>query len=348
MKTLRTAVIGLGRIGWQFHVPQVAAQEGFDLVAVVEPLQERRDEARIEYDVVGYATCDELLAAEDLDLVVIASPTHFHVEQALAAFAGGCDVFCDKPIAPTLAGADRMIEAMREYGRKLMVYQPHRAGAEVVALREILRQGLIGPVYMFRRARTGYDRRNDWQAFRAHGGGMLNNYGAHYIDQLLHLSGSRAVRISCALRTVASLGDAEDVVKAVIETADGTILDLDINIASAHPMPPWQILGKCGSIVLDEAATAWRVRFYREEELGQGEIHLEFAAPDRKYGNREDIPWQEAVFPIADDEAVDFYRECYAYFALDEEPFVPVEETREVMRVLDVCRRNSYSAGGVG
>jgi hypothetical protein len=113
-------------------------------------------------------------------------------------------------------------------------------------------------------------------------------------------------------------------------------------------MPPWQVLGKRGSIILDEETAAWHVRFYREVELGQGEIHLGFAAPDRKYGNREAIPWQEAVFPIADHEAVDFYRACYAYFALDEEPFVPIEETREVMRVLDVCRRDSYSAAGVG
>jgi predicted dehydrogenase len=170
---------------------------------------------------------------------------------------------------------------------------------------------------------------------------MLNNFGAHYIDLLLYLSGSRAARLTCMLRTVAALGDAEDVVKALIETEDGTVLDVDINIASAHPMPPWQVLGVRGSIVFDEAQQVWRVRYYRQEELGAGTTYEGLAAPDRRYGNPETIPWREAVVPVSDFEAVDFYEQCYAYYARDEAPWVPIAETREVMRLLDVCRRDA-------
>ena len=341
MKVLRTAVVGLGRIGWQFHAPQVAAHEGFTFAAAVDPLEERRQEAIERYGVRGYSTYEEMLAQETLDLVVIASPTPFHADQAIAAFEHGYDVFCDKPMAPTLAEADRMIEAMRTHERKLMVYQPHRARAEIVALRAILAQGWIGPLYMIKSARTGYTRRNDWQAFRQYGGGMLNNYGAHHVDLLLHLSGSRARRVCCALRAVATLGDAEDVVKAVIETEDGTILDLDINMAAAHGMRPWQVLGQRGSIILDEGERAWRVRFYREEALGEGIVHEELAAPQRRYDNvDETIPWEEQVVPVAEYAAVDYYEQCYRYYALDEAPYVPVEETREVMRVLEMCRES--------
>ena len=63
-----------------------------------------------------------------------------------------------------------------------MVYQPHRARVEVVALRDVLAQDLIGPLTMIKRAVSRYVRRDDWQAFSRYGGGMLNNYGAHYID----------------------------------------------------------------------------------------------------------------------------------------------------------------------
>jgi scyllo-inositol 2-dehydrogenase (NADP+) len=339
MKVLRTAVVGLGRIGWQFHAPQVAAHDGFAFVAAVDPLEERRQEALDRYGVRGYGTYGEMLAQETLDLVVIASPTPFHADQAIAAFEQGYDVFCDKPMAPTLAGADRMIDAMRAHGRKLMVYQPHRARAEIVALQAILAQGWIGPVYMIKSARTGYTRRNDWQAFRQYGGGMLNNYGAHHVDLLLHLSGSRAAHVYCALRAVATLGDAEDVVKAVIETESGTILDLDINMAAAHSMPSWQVLGKRGSIILDQEEKAWHVRFYREEALGEGVVHQELAAPQRRYDNvDEKISWEEQTVPVAEYAAVDYYEQCYRYYALDEAPYVPIEETREVMRVLEMCR----------
>ena len=191
---------------------------------------------------------------------------------------------------------------------------------------------------MMKRTCTAYTRRNDWQAFREHGGGMLNNYGAHFIDQLLYLSGSKAARISCVLRTVASLGDADDVVKALIETESGVILDLDINMASAHPMAPWQILGTRGSIVLDEAGKAWRVRYFVDEELDDVQVQAGLAALNRKYGSGEAIPWKEETVPLTACTPVDYYAKCHEYFALDGEPFVPVQETRELMSVLHQCR----------
>jgi len=347
MKILRTAVIGLGRVGWQFHIPSLLEHDGFELVAVVDPLAERRDEARARFGgrtrsgIAGYADHTTLLDAVDLDLIVIASPTPFHVEQAIAAFARGVDVFCDKPVAPTLEQADRMIAAMEQHGRKLMVYQPHRLYVETVALQAILEQDLIGPVYMIKRAVSRYERRNDWQAFAKNGGGMLNNYGAHYIDQLLYLSGSRAKRIACSLRTIASVGDADDVVKALIETENGTILDVDINMASAYPLPPWQVLGQRGSLTLDPGQKQWRARFFRSQEIGALPVQDGLAAQGRRYGSGETIPWREASYDLGDFEPIPFYDKCYAYFALDQAPFVPIAETREVMRVLDECRKRA-------
>ena len=248
MKILRTVVVGLGRIGWHFHLPAIRDHEGFELVGVVDPLEERRQEALEEFGARGYGDLAACMARARPDLVVLASPTPFHCEQALAAFAAGGDVFCDKPMAASLEEADRMVEGARQNGRRLMVYQPQRGGREVVALKQILRRDLIGPVYTIKNRRTLYARRNDWQAFRAHGGGMLNNYGAHVIDACLHVAGSPARHITCHLRTVASLGDADDVVKALIETESGVLVDIDINMATAHPMVPrWHVIGERGS-----------------------------------------------------------------------------------------------------
>jgi predicted dehydrogenase len=322
-------------------VPEVVKHAGFGLLAVVDPLTERLADARNEFSVKGYTCVDEMLESEHPDLVVIASPTPFHAEQAIACMAHGADVFCDKPMALSLSQAEGMVAAMRAHGRRLMLYQPHRAGAQVVALRDILAKDLIGPVYMIKRGIARYARRNDWQAFRRNGGGMLNNYGAHYVDQLLYLAGSPARRVSCALRTVASLGDADDVVKVLIETESGIILDLDITMASAHPMPSWQVLGKRGSVVYDEDEAVWRVRYFLEDELDDVQLQSGLAAKGRRYGSGEEIPWREAAFATADYCQVDFYEECYRYFGKGEPPFVPVAETLAVMRVLDACRQDA-------
>ena len=343
MRILRTVVVGLGRIGWRYHLPRVCEHEGFDCVGAVDPLAERRDDALGEFGVRGFADLPSCLAETSPDLVVLASPTPYHREQAIQSFEAGCDVFCDKPMAGSLDEADAMVAAMRRCGRKLMMYQPHRVSRDVVALRRILGQGLIGPVYLIRHTRMSYNRRHDWQAFRQHGGGMLNNYGAHLIDACLYLADSRARRISCLLRSVASLGDADDVVRALIETESGVILDIDINQATAHTMPRWHVAGQHGSLVFDDEEQAWKARSYDPEQLARVETETGMAAAERRYGSGEEIPWQEDTFPVAQTETTEYYESCYQYFTGASEPLVPIEETRELMRVLDVCRKSDAS-----
>lgn len=343
MKILKTAVVGLGRIGWQFHIPEIIRHEGFELAAVVDPLAERLDEAKAQFNAKGYTDYLEMLNKEKPDLVVIASPTPFHFPQTLAAFERGIDVFLEKPMVPTVEEADRMIEKMKQTGRKLMIYQPHRITPELLAAQSIIESGILGGLYMVKRAISAYQRRNDWQSQKKFGGGMLNNHGAHYIDQLLYLTSSTAKSVSCSLRKIAALGDADDVVKALIETQNSIILDLDINMAAALPLPMFILMGSCGTAALErnsQGQSVFKIRYYKEDELKKDiDVHTEFAAPGRSYSNLDDkIIWYEKEINTADFSGVRFYDKCYDYFALDKKSFVPVTETREVLRVMNKCR----------
>ncbi len=344
MKKLKTAVIGLGRIGWNFHIKEIASHRGFILEAVVDPVEERRKDAEKAYGIRTFTDSAELYGNVKPDLAVIATPTPFHMEQTLEAFSHGADVFCDKPLALTYEDASRLADAAAKSKRKLMVYQPHRARAEVAALKDILSKGMIGEVFLMKRGVHNYVRRNDWQAFTKYGGGMLNNYGAHYIDQLLYLSGGGAKKVSCALRRILSLGDADDVVKAVIETESGIILDIDINTASASKIVTWLILGKYGSVEYDWDKKSWIVRSIDPAQLGDAVLSDSLAALDRVYP-KDSVDWEVREIPFADYQEVNFYDQCYRYFVQGKKPFVPLEDTLEVMRVLKLCREDARSGG---
>ena len=338
-KILKTALVGLGRIGWHYHLPSIQAHPGFLLSAVVDTNAERRAEAEQTHQVAAYPSLEALFAVECPDLVVIASPTHLHKEQACLAMEQGADVFLDKPMARDLPEC-RAIDACRQRtGKKLMVYQPHRALPEVNLLRHILELDLIGAPYLIKRASSTYRRRNDWQALKCYGGGMLNNYGAHYIDQLLYLTHARITRCTCHTHAVATLGDADDVAKILLRGDTGLTLDLDINSAAALAITPWMVFGPRGAITYQETdgAARFMVKYVVAEELPPIAMQEGLAAQGRAYCV-ETLPWRERSFPVTDAYQINFYDKCYEYFALGKSPFVPIAETLRVMELIDACR----------
>ncbi len=339
---LKTALIGLGRVGWSFHLPQIAAHPGFEAAAVVDISAERLEEARAKYGVRGYTDYREMLAAEHPDLVVVASPTHLHLAHATDALRAGAHVFLDKPMAASLDEARQIAAVSAETGRRLMVYQPHRVTAEANVARCVLDSGILGPIFMIKRANSGYSRRSDWQSLKKFGGGMLNNYGAHFSDQLLYLCRDTAADIQCHRYRVATLGDADDVVKILMRTPGGVTLDLDINQAAALPLPAWTLCGKYGTAVFDQDAAGnprFFARYFDPAELAPLSVTEDLAAPGRKYNLDQPIPWKEREFPVTPADAGSFYDACYDYFALGKEPLVPLAESLRVMELIDRCHR---------
>ena len=100
-----------------------------------------------------------------------------------------------------------------------------------------------------------------------------------------------------------------------------------------------------GSLVLDEDEV-WQARYFLTEDLGDVALQEGFAAEARRYGSGEQIPWREESFPCSEVDPVDYYARCHGLFAEGGEPLVPLEESRELMRVLDACRRDHEAREG--
>lgn len=340
MKILKTAVVGLGRIGWRTHIPQIIQRsDRFVLAAVVDVSQDRLDEAKKVYGVNGYTDISEMIHAEKPDLVVIASPTHLHCEHGCTAMNLGCDVFLDKPMAVDYETACIIAKCAEQTGRKLMIYQPHRASAAVNQLMAIIDSGIIGKLCSIHANRNGYVRRSDWQAFRKYGGGMLNNYGAHFIDVLIYMARDKVRRLYCTTDTVASAGDADDVVKIVFRTERGITLDININQAAALSGPDWIVYGQHGAIICE--GQQLRVRWFNPNAVPQIQASDALAAANRSYNNDIPLPWVEEVIPVDPNFAVAFYDKAYEYFAEDKAPYVPVSETLYVMDLIKQCNENA-------
>jgi scyllo-inositol 2-dehydrogenase (NADP+) len=335
---LKSVVVGLGRIGWQFHFKETVASDQFDLLAVVDPLAIRVEEAVSESGCAGYASYGEMLAHESPDVIALATPTTFHEQQTLQAIEHGCHVILEKPMTTSLVSADRMIDAARQNDRRIFVYQPHRLNALTSTVKSVIDSGKLGPLFSIKRSVFRYTRRNDWQSLRKNGGGMLNNYGAHYIDQLLYLSGHAEIADArCHLWAAATCGDADDVVRVWLKTAQNVLLDLEINQVSALSLPELHICGAYGTLL--KSGPSLDLRYYQPNKAPPLEV-IEGAAPGRSYDNKDILPWIDEQIPVGK-ESLDFYANIHDVITNQATPYIPVEQTRELMRTMEICRENA-------
>lgn len=145
-KTIGMAVIGLSM--GQAHIKGILAHEKVRLVAICDPYTERLEECMEKYGCPdGVADYKELLHREDIQAVVIATPDDLHLEMVEAFLRAGKDVLCEKPMALNLEECEKMIQAERETGRKLMIGQVCRCTPGFIAAKKLVDEGRIGELF---------------------------------------------------------------------------------------------------------------------------------------------------------------------------------------------------------
>ena len=142
MAKTRIAVAGAGYIG-QAHMGVAAASATCLLSAVVDPSPAAVETAR-RAGVPLYASLDELIAKDRPDGVILATPNPLHVPQALQCIAAGLPTLLEKPIAPTVAEAERLVQVAEAKAARLLIGH-HRAHSPIMAkARQVIESGQLG------------------------------------------------------------------------------------------------------------------------------------------------------------------------------------------------------------
>ena len=142
MTKIRIAVAGAGAIG-QAHMRVAQSSTALVLSAVVDPSPAATAIAE-RAGVPLYRSLDQLLAAERPDGLVLATPNHLHVPQALQCTAAGLPILLEKPVATTVAEGARLLEAATASSARVLVGH-HRAHSPIMAkAREVVESGRLG------------------------------------------------------------------------------------------------------------------------------------------------------------------------------------------------------------
>ncbi|WP_342076959.1 inositol 2-dehydrogenase [Yoonia sp. SS1-5] len=144
--TVRFGVLGAGRIG-QVHARAIASVDGASLQAVADPMAQA---AKAVQDAYGgdIRTIDAIAAADDIDAVVICTPTDTHADLIEQFAKAGKAIFCEKPVDLSLDRVKTCLQTVTAQNAKLMVGFQRRFDPDFLALKEAINRGEIGKVEM--------------------------------------------------------------------------------------------------------------------------------------------------------------------------------------------------------
>lgn len=191
MKTVKLGLIGAGGIS-QAHCRTMASIEGAEIIAASDLVQANLDRAKENWGISKtFNDYNEMLEMDELDAVLVCTPTGVHGAPTVAALKAGKHVLCEKPMEAKLGPATEMVRAAHENGKILMVALKLRYSPQVIKAKEIVDAGTLGDIYY---VETVADRRrgNPGGSFirKATAGlGAAADIGIYALDTALYLMG---------------------------------------------------------------------------------------------------------------------------------------------------------------
>ena len=260
----RFAIVGAGVIGKQHGMVMSQLDDRLELVAVVDVDLDRAQALAAERGGKAFVSLTEALAATDIDVVSVCTPTGLHGVVAIEALEAGKHVVIEKPAEVTTEKTDEIIAAQKQAGTLVTVISQHRFDPATEAVLTAIRDGRLGRLTSgiaaidWWRSQSYYDS-GDWRGtWELDGGGAMMNQGVHTVDLLIAALG-RPVEVFAYTGTLAhDRVETEDVAAAVVKFESGA---LGIVHASTSVYPGLsarlQIHGDHGSAVIDNDQLAY-------------------------------------------------------------------------------------------
>lgn len=246
-KSIGVAVLGFGLAGRVFHCPFISAVPGLELRTV---LQRSGDTAREAYSQVAIArTLDEVLANEQIELVVVATPNDTHLPFAAAALRAGKHVVIDKPIAPSAEGVATLMSLARERSLLLAPFHNRRWDGDYLTVRQLLGEGRLGRLVSFSSRFDRFrpvPRTGTWKEAEGDAHGLLLDLGPHLVDQVLTLFGLPST-LQASVRREREGTTVDDAFDLTLTFPNGPRVTLGSTLIAAEPSPRYLLQGTSGS-----------------------------------------------------------------------------------------------------
>ncbi len=228
-KKLRFAAVGIGGMG-RAHIVGINNNELAELAAICDTNEEFAQKCAAEWGLEKYYTdFNELLANEEIDVVIVCTPDQVHKQYTIDALKAGKHVLCEKPMAQLLDDCKAMIAAQKETGKKLMIGQVCRKAPGFMKAKELVDAGEIGELFYVESeyahdysripGKGGWEWRTDPVQLRH----PVIGGGCHAIDLLRWIAGNPSEVTAYANRKMLTTWPVDDCTVAIMKFPNDVI-----------------------------------------------------------------------------------------------------------------------------
>lgn len=249
----RIGLIGAGAIAQLAHLPVLSKVRGAQLVAICDNDRAKARALADRFDIPDtFTDIEDMLTDESVDAVVVATPNHLHEPHVLHALASGVHVLCERPLALSSRGVERILSAATKSGCKVAVANNHRFRNDTQMLDAFQRGGELGKLIAVRAGSYHLRRPTDsWRNRRAEaGGGAFLDHGTPLLDLALWLADfPDPVRVWAKWEKGRGAGAVEDAMVVQLEFANGVVFTLDVNWSYVGAEDRWwfEVISQRGS-----------------------------------------------------------------------------------------------------
>lgn len=248
---VRVAVLGAGSIAQVVHLPILSRMRGVQVAAVADRDAHTARTIAQRFEVPTVATSFEEVLTDDIDAVVVCTPSNRHEDQVRAALQAGKYVLCEKPLALTAKGVESLL-GEKGAEERLMVAMNQRFRPDSVALRQFVAGGELGNVYYLR---TGWlnryrPRGRTWRDRKATaGGGAFMDLGLQMLDLAMWTLGFPEAERVTAHMYAGPESEVEDSAVVVVRLKDDRLINLECtwNLLAQRDRQFLHLLGSTGS-----------------------------------------------------------------------------------------------------
>ena len=278
MRIWKFGIIGAGLIA-DFHAKAIENLENASLIGICGSNPDKALQLAEKYNCKRFENPEEMLSSDDIEIVVIATPSGAHLEPTIAAAQHGKHVICEKPLEISLERIDKMIEAHHLAGTKLGGIFNYRYHETVKYLKSAIDNGRFGTI-TYASVHVPWWRSDDYYKDSWHGtlkldgGGALMNQAIHMIDLLQYLMGP----VDSLLAYTATLGhsiEAEDTGVAVLRFKNNA-LGVIYGSTASYPgqFRRIEITGTAGTVI--QVENSFKVWQFADQTEADNEIFNRF------------------------------------------------------------------------